>query len=431
MVAGFLAQAPFATTAVGPLLRGGNVGLYSSIDTLMSRCGPARPLRMGGTDGAVAGELRLFNTAGRSKQPLKVDKSSPLKFYSCGPTVYDSAHIGNFRAFLTYDLLKRWLLFKGYDVHHVCNLTDVDDKIIQRMRRDGVGLRELTDKYTGLFFDDLASLNIIPASRYPRATDHIEDIVAMIQGLIDKGIAYKMNGSVYFRVSKHKRYGSLANLDFEGMQDGRGEGGGISDLDEYENDKETVKDFALWKAYKPEDGDVAWETPLGRGRPGWHIECSAMAHKYLGETLDIHAGGVDLVFPHHENEIAQSEGFTGKPFCNCWVHNAFVNVDSEKMSKSKGNFLTLRGALATALDVRAFRFLVVSSHYRTTLNFSKEALAGARNTLKRLDKFRASLQQAAQGGGEGEEEYAKDAVARCLDQFAAGMDDDLNTPRCF
>ncbi|CAM9423561.1 unnamed protein product [Ectocarpus sp. 13 AM-2016] len=346
----------------------------------------------GGAGAEVESGLMLFNTEGRTKERFRPqDRRQDLgrvKFYSCGPTVYDMAHIGNFRAFLTYDVLKRWLVYQGFEVDHVCNLTDVDDKIIARMARDGVSLEELTGKYAKLFFDDLESLNIVPASRYPRATEHIDDIVEMVQGLIDKELAYEVNGSVYFRVSKHGKYGTLACLDTSGMEDGAGEGGGINDAVEFESEKEDAKDFALWKGFKPEDGEVFWDTPLGKGRPGWHIECSAMARKFLGDTLDVHAGGIDLVFPHHENEVAQSEGFTGKPFCRCWVHNAFVNVDGEKMSKSKGNFLTLKSTLATALDVRAFRYLVVSSQYRTTLGFSMKSLESAKNTLRRLDKLR-------------------------------------------
>eukprot|EP00903_Cladosiphon_okamuranus_P015160 g14018.t1 len=380
--------------------------------------------------------LRLFNTEGRTKQLFRPQDRRRVKFYSCGPTVYDMAHIGNFRAFLTYDVLKRWLVYQGFEVDHVCNLTDVDDKIIARMARDGVSLKDLTGKYAQLFFDDLEALNIVPASRYPRATEHIDDIVEMIQGLMDKELAYEINGSVYFRVSKHGKYGTLACLDTSGMEDGAGEGGGISDATEFESEKENAKDFALWKAYKSEDGDVFWETPIGKGRPGWHIECSAMARRFLGDTVDVHAGGIDLVFPHHENEVAQSEGFTGKPFCNCWVHNAFVNVDGEKMSKSKGNFLTLSGTLPTALDVRAFRYLVVSSQYRTTLGFSSKSLEGAKNTVKRLDKLRVALLEATAGSVEGKEEGERgvsaellEIVPKSLEGFDAGMNDDLNTPR--
>lgn len=373
----------------------------------------------------------LYNTASRSKEPFVPLKGNRVTFYSCGPTVYDAAHIGNFRAFLTYDILKRWLLYRGYEVEHVCNLTDVDDKIIQRMARDGVSLQDLTNLFADLFFEDLKSLNIIPASQYPRATEHIADIVGMIETLMSKGLAYENNGSIYFRVARKKGYGNLANIKFEGMQDGAGEGGGISDLDEYEGEKESAKDFALWKAYKPEDGAVFWETSLGKGRPGWHIECSAMARRYLGDTIDIHAGGIDLLFPHHENEVAQSEGATGSPFCRCWVHNNFVNVFGEKMSKSKGNFVTLRSAFKTAMDVRAFRYLVVTSQYRTLLNFTPDALEGAKNAVKRLDKLIHALETAQVSDGSQEavgEEFAA-GVASALEQFEAGMDDDLNTPR--
>jgi cysteinyl-tRNA synthetase len=326
-----------------------------------------------------------------------------VAFYSCGPTVYDFAHIGNFRAFLTYDVLKRWLLYSGYAVDHVCNLTDVDDKIIKRMARDNLSLPELTNKYASIFFEDLHALNILPASHYPRATEHIQDIVQMVQDLVARGYAYESQGSVYFRVNKFKEYGKLAWLDFGGMADGAGEGGGINDADEYVAEKGDAKDFALWKAYKEEDGPVFWETALGKGRPGWHIECSAMARRFLGETLDVHAGGVDLVFPHHENEIAQSEAATGQAFCRCWVHNGFVNVDNEKMSKSKGNFLTLRATLQTDLELRAFRYLVVTSQYRTPLNFNAEGLQGARKTVLRLDKLKAALADLAQQKGRGTE----------------------------
>ncbi|CAM9260357.1 unnamed protein product [Chrysoparadoxa australica] len=382
------------------------------------------------TDGAASlaatddSPLRLYNTASRSKQALQLQVQGRVSMYSCGPTVYDYAHIGNFRAFLTYDVLKRWLMYRGLEVEHVCNLTDIDDKILARMQRDGVGLKDLTDKYAQLFFDDLQSLNIIPASLYPRATEHIDDMVAMIEGLIEKGKAYKTGGSVYFRSAEHSGYGTLAALDFEGMQSGAGEGGG----EQFKGEKEDVRDFVLWKAYKPEDGEVFWDTRIGKGRPGWHIECSAMARRYLGDTIDIHCGGIDLVFPHHENEIAQTEGLTGKKFCNCWVHNGFVNVNNEKMSKSLGNFLTLKGSLKTALDVRAFRYLVVTSQHRMPLNFTPEALKGCKNTVKRLDKFRDALQACVDSSSQEGPDHSK-AVEKALTQFEAGMDDDLNTPR--
>jgi cysteinyl-tRNA synthetase len=379
--------------------------------------------------------ILLYNTASREKQALKPLEGKKIRFYSCGPTVYDEAHIGNCRAQLTYDLLKRWLTYTGHQVDHVCNLTDVDDKIIQRMQRDNVSLKDLTNTYADRFFEDLKALNIIPAGAYPRATDHIQDIVTMIEGLLERGLAYEQKGSYYFRVAAHQTYGALSNVKFDGLQDGSGEGGGISDLDEYEGDKESAKDFALWKAYKPEDGQVFWETSLGKGRPGWHIECSAMARKYLGDTIDIHAGGIDLIFPHHENEMAQSEGFSGKPFCNCWVHNGFVNVDSEKMSKSKGNMLTLRKTFKTKLDVRAFRYYVCSSYYRSPLNFTPEALGGAKKSVQRLDKFREALLAVAAEAGSGgivddsDRGSIDQTVAKAVAQFESGMRDDLNAPR--
>lgn len=248
------------------------------------------------------------------------------------------------------------------------------------------------------------------------------------------GYAYESQGSFYFRVSRFPSYGSLAKLDFSGMEMGAAKGGGISDADEYVADKGDAKDFALWKAYKAEDGPVFWETALGKGRPGWHIECSAMARRFLGPTVDLHAGGVDLVFPHHENEIAQSEGASGERFCRCWVHNGFVNVENEKMSKSKGNFLTLRGSLVTGLDVRAFRYLVVTSQYRMPLNFNTEGLAGARKTILRLDKVKAALTQVAREGKGAEEggeidEEMQGVIDKAVAGFEAGMADDLNTPR--
>jgi cysteinyl-tRNA synthetase len=327
------------------------------------RSGGGRPRRvrwdmMAMAAGDVPKAIKIYNTLARDKvdfTPMAADGKT-VKMYTCGPTIYDFAHIGNFRAFLTYDIVKRWLQYCGYDVDHVCNLTDVDDKIIVRMKRDNVGLKELTDKYAQYFFEDLDSLNIIPARCYPRATEHIDDIVEMIDGLVCKGNAYEQDGSYYFDVSSFPTYGKLARLDFDNMQDGASEGGGITDSEAFA--KKNSRDFALWKAFKPEDSSVVWETRLGKGRPGWHIECSAMSRRFLGDSIDIHAGGVDLTFPHHENEIAQSEAFCGCTYCNVWVHNGFVNIDNEKMSKSLGNFRTLREACKDALDVRAFRYVV-------------------------------------------------------------------------
>jgi len=424
-----------AEVAIGFIQLNPRIGYFVSNDASLVQnkiCNSALQMK---TKDTVRENFKLFNTETRDKRQFRTLKPKMVKFYSCGPTIYDFAHIGNFRAFLTYDLLKRWLMYLGYEVDHICNLTDIDDKIIKRMQRDRLSLQELTEKYAQHFFEDLEMLNIVPASKYPRATEHINEMVEMIQTLVEKGFAYENNGSYYFRVSKHTKYGSLAHLDFDGMKDGAGEGGGITDADEYTGEKSDAKDFALWKAYKPEDGSVFWDTPLGRGRPGWHIECSAMAQKYLGATLDVHAGGVDLTFPHHENEIAQSEGYSGANFCNCWVHNGFVNINNEKMSKSKGNFLTLRDTLKTSLEIRGFRYLVVTSQYRMALNFTPESLNFAKNTIKRLDKFQKMLLNFI-AKEEGKEEITKgtgdnlcELAEKSLEGFEAGMNDDLNTPR--
>jgi len=363
----------------------------------------------------------------RDKELFVPANGNKVKLYTCGPTIYDFAHIGNFRAFLMYDVVKRWLTYCGYDVDHICNLTDVDDKIIQRMQRDGVSLKDLTNKFADFFMEDLAKLNILPARAYPRATEHIDDMVEMISGLVEKGNAYEQAGSYYFKVDSFPDYGKLAKLDFDNMQDGAGEGGGITDSEAIE--KANSRDFALWKAYKPDDGEVFWETKIGKGRPGWHIECSAMCRRFLGDSIDIHGGGVDLKFPHHENEIAQSEAYCGCEMCKFWVHNGFVNINNEKMSKSLGNFLTVRDLLKTPLQARAFRYFVVSSQYRQALNFSPEALAGASKTLKRLDKWRDRLTAIANDGGDADGEGVSSLASKCVSDFEAGMKDDMNTPR--
>jgi len=373
--------------------------------------------------------------------------------YTCGPTVYDSAHVGNFRAFLTYDVLKRALLYLGYDVDHVCNLTDVDDKIIRRCDRDGVSLLELTRRFEGKFFDDLEALNIIRARAYPRATDHIDEMARVIIDLEENGLAYRSEeGSWYFSVGKKEGYGTrLVQLDPDQLKKGgsaaTGGGGaarGALDADEYDAEKEGVRDFCLWKAFKPEFDreDATWDPVveledgqkknIGRGRPGWHLECSAMARKYLGNTIDLHAGGVDLKFPHHENEIAQSEGANCAPFCNCWIHNGFVNIGDEKMSKSKGNFLTLRGACPSPDDIRAYRYLVVSSQYRNPLSFTDAALGAAKGALKRLDRARSMISEALSKGEENADGGDNDIVATVekeIANFEVAIADDLSTPR--
>lgn len=372
-------------------------------------------------------ELRLYNTLTRNKEAFTTVEPNVVRFYSCGPTVYDFAHIGNFRAFLTYDVIKRWLLYRGYEVRHVMNLTDVDDKIIKKVNELGCSAEELTNKYADAFFADLKLLNVIPAQHYPRATEHIDDIEEVIGGLKKRGYAYEREGSTYFAVSNFEPYGRLAQL--EKREKGsltaasRGE---ATDSDEY--DKEDLRDFALWKAFKAEDGNVSWQSSLGKGRPGWHIECSCMAMKYLGPQLDIHGGGIDLVFPHHENEIAQSEALTGRPFSTFWLHNGFVNIDNEKMSKSLGNFRTLRDVVKRPDDARAFRYLVVTSQYRSALAFTDQCMKSAKSTVKRIDSIRNRLTKADGDGEEGEAEMAG-VIQKVKTEFCRALDDDLNTPR--
>ena len=389
-------------------------------------------------DATSSRKISLYNSLSRTKEPFKPLDESKVTMYTCGPTVYDFAHVGNFRAFLTYDVLKRALLYLGYDVDHICNLTDVDDKIIARCDREDVGLIELTRKFEGLFLDDLDALNIIRAREYPRATDHIPEMVQLIKDLEERGLAYQSEeGSWYFNVGAKEGYGQrLVQLDIDKMQSGASGAGSKrgTDADEYDADKVGVRDFALWKAFKPDfdRDDATWDTEIGRGRPGWHLECSAMAKRYLGETIDIHCGGIDLKFPHHENEIAQSEGANDKPFCNCWLHNGFVNIGDEKMSKSKGNFLTLRGACPKADDVRAYRYLVVSSQYRNPLSFTEAAMGAAKGALKRVDRVREQIDKVLTEAGDIAGSDGGDIVATVeteLANFEAALVDDLSMPR--
>lgn len=380
-------------------------------------------------------DVLLFNSLSREKEvfrPLK--EGNHVSFYSCGPTVYDFAHIGNFRAFLTYDILKRWLTYCGYDVEHVCNLTDIDDKIIIKMAEEGKTLEEVTNYFADAFFQDLDVLNIIPASTYPRATEHVDDIINMVSKLIEKGFAYVSEGSVYFRVDKFNNYGKLADRDFSKDESGAGTFG--PNERRGSSDKENVRDFVLWKTCGAEDA-VGYNSPFGRGRPGWHIECSAMIDKLLGPTIDVHAGGVDLVFPHHQNEIAQSECYSGEPLCKYWVHNGFVNINNEKMSKSLKNFKTLRDIAKAPSDARAFRFMVVSAQYRAPLNFTPETLKAAINSLKRIDRVVGRLAKIAAGEetlepSTGDLKRAidiKEEVSIAMGSFERSMCDDMNTPR--
>ncbi len=351
-----------------------------------------------------------------------------MKIYSCGPTVYNFAHIGNLRTFLFQDLMKRTLLAAGYQVRHCMNLTDVEDKII----RDSQGalpadasnearhqaMKALTDQYTAFFLEDLDAMRILRPSVMPKATDHIGQMKALIQTLIDKDLAYAREGSVYYRIAGFPAYGCLAHLDREGMQSGSS-----VDVDEYEKDQ--AQDFVLWKAAKP--GEPTWDSPWGPGRPGWHIECSAMGMEILGDRVDIHTGGVDLVFPHHENEIAQSEGALGHPWVSTWVHGEFLMVEGEKMSKSLGNFYTLRDLVNKGFDPVTFRYAIQSNHYRKLINFSFEGLKAADNSLKRIRAFRRRMEEVVPGTWEEAGESAP-RLEKARTDFWAAMGDDLNTP---
>jgi cysteinyl-tRNA synthetase len=339
-----------------------------------------------------------------------------VRTYTCGPTVYDFAHIGNFRTFVFQDVLRRYLKSKGYRVIQVMNLTDVDDRIIQKAAAAGVSIREYTDKYIHAFLDDRRALNLELPEHLVRATDHIDDMVELIQRLTEKGFTYTSEGSTYYRIANFSAYGKLSKIDVAGMQDGA-----RVDNDRYE--KDSARDFALWKAPKP--GEHFWETAIGPGRPGWHIECAAMALKFLGETLDIHSGGVDLTFPHHENEIAESEAATGKPFARYWLHAEFLLVDHEKMSKSMGNFATLRELFSHGHKPSSIRFLLASVPYRRQLNFTPESLVGAASSVERLRNFVSRLR--TEKFPEGSSAGIAERVEKALQEFDSGLADDLNT----
>jgi cysteinyl-tRNA synthetase len=338
--------------------------------------------------------------------------------YTCGPTVYDYAHIGNFRTFVFQDILRRFLRLRGFRMNHVMNLTDVDDRIIANSAAAGVSIREYTEKFAQAFFHDCKTLSIEAPEHWIRATDHIDDMVKLIQRLQEKTYTYPSEGSIYYRIAKFPHYGQLSNVDVTGIQ-----AGARVDVDRYE--KESARDFALWKAPKP--GEHFWETPLGKGRPGWHIECSAMAMKYLGETLDIHTGGIDLAFPHHENEIAQSEGATGKRFVRYWMHAEHLLVEGEKMSKSLGNFYTLRDLFGKGYKPSALRFALASVPYRKQFNFTFDGLQQAASSVERLRNFAARLSQSKFPAGKQKGMAAR--VAEAAEEFDAGLSDDLNTAR--
>ncbi|HEX4949388.1 MAG TPA: cysteine--tRNA ligase, partial [Blastocatellia bacterium] len=331
--------------------------------------------------------LHLYNTLTAQVEEFHPLENNHVRMYVCGPTVYDYAHIGNFRTFLFADLLRRYLKFKGYALTHVMNITDIEDKIIKRAQEEGSDFREFTDKYIQLFFEDWDALGLERPEQIIRATDYIDEMVAIIKRLESNGLTYQSDGSTYYRIAGFKDYGKLSKINFEGNIAGASE---RVDADEYE--KENVRDFVLWKAAKP--GEPSWQTEIGGGRPGWHIECSAMSMKTLGETFDIHAGGIDLVFPHHENEIAQSEGATNKPFVKYWVHSEFLLAEGEKMSKSKGNYYTVRGLVEQGFSHRAIRYMLLSAQHLKQFNFTLDGLRGAETTVARLQDFRLRLREA-------------------------------------
>jgi cysteinyl-tRNA synthetase len=368
--------------------------------------------------------LKLFNTLQRDKGLQEFVPLDPQKkkvgMYCCGPTVYDYAHIGNWRTFVFADLVRRTLEFSGYDVQHVMNITDIEDKIIKRVREQKTSLREFTGKFETAFLDDLKALNCKEPHVKPRATEYIAEIISLIEKLIARGIAYKAaDGSVYFSITKYQgcgcNYGQLLKLNFDEMRAGE-----RVSSDEYE--KESVADFALWKARVADDGDIFWPSPFGEGRPGWHIECSAMSMKVLGESFDLHLGGEDLKFPHHEDEIAQSEGATGKPFVKYWLHGAHLLVEGKKMSKSLGNFYTLRDLQAKGFTGREVRYLLLTAHYRETFNFTLDGLTGAKTALARIDECVGKLHEIS-NGAQAPVAPGKPAV---LAQFENALADDLN-----
>jgi len=363
-------------------------------------------------------ELQLHNTLTGKIEPFVPQKAGEVLMYTCGPTVYDYAHIGNYRTFVFQDILRRFLRLRGFRLNHVMNLTDVDDRIIANAAAAGKSIRDYTEKFVRAFFDDCKTLSIETPEHWIRATDNIDEMVKLIQRLQEKTFTYPSEGSIYYRIAKFPGYGKLSKIDLTGIQ-----AGARVDNDRYE--KESPRDFALWKAPKP--GEHFWETPIGPGRPGWHIECSAMAMKYLGETLDIHAGGIDLAFPHHENEIAQSEGATGKPFVRYWLHAEHLLVEGEKMSKSLGNFFTLRDLFAKGYKPSALRFALASVPYRKQLNFTFDGLQQAASSVERLRNFADRLKQGRFPAGNQKGMAAR--IAKAADEFDAGLSDDLNTAR--
>ena len=363
--------------------------------------------------------IKLYNTLSRKDELFNPINDKKVGMYSCGPTVWDYAHIGNFRAYVFSDLLKRYLKYKGFEVMHVMNLTDVDDKTIRNSQEQGTSLKEFTRKYSKYFFEDITALNIQKADVYPMATAHIPEMISIIEKLLEKKIAYKTEDGVYYDIKKFKHYGELAHIDV-----GELKAGARISSDEY--DKQSAHDFALWKFWTSKDGDVAWDAPFGKGRPGWHIECSAMAMKYLGESFDIHSGGIDLVFPHHQNEVAQSEAATEKKFVKYWLHNEHLIVDGKKMSKSLGNFYTLRNVLKKGHSAKAARYLLLSVHYRQQLNFTFESLDAATNSVEKINDFYRRMADISEKEHRNVSREVFDLIEKAKKDFEKALDSDLN-----
>ena len=360
--------------------------------------------------------LRFYNTLTQEIAPFAPQDGKTVRMYTCGPTVWNYVHIGNLRSFTSQDILRRWLRYRGYELKHVMNLTDVDDRIIQQALAAGQSIYDYTDTYAKAFFEDTGKVRLEKPEIVCKATDHIPEMVSLIQSLEKNDCTYLSEGSVYFRITKFPEYGKLSHTHFEGNK-----AGARVDTDKY--DKENARDFVLWKAKK--EGEHFWDTPLGEGRPGWHIECSAMAMKYLGETLDIHCGGVDLVFPHHENEIAQSEASTGKIFSRFWLHTEHLMVEGQTMSKSLGNFYTLRDLLDKGYAPETVRYLLASVPYRKQLNFTFDGLKAAVTAIERLRNYELRLTTSKFGEGSNQKMEERTKAAR--EQFEASLDDDLNT----
>lgn len=361
--------------------------------------------------------MKIYNTLTRSKEEFVPVEGNKVNIYACGPTVYNYIHIGNSRPICAFDVLRRYLIYKGYDVTYIQNFTDVDDKIIRKANEENVSASEISEKFIAEYVKDAHGLNVMDADIHPKVTESMDSIINIVQTLVDKGYAYEKNGDVYFRASKFKGYGKLSRMDVEELQ-----AGARIDVNEQ---KEDALDFAVWKAAKL--GEPYWNSPWGKGRPGWHIECSAMSLHHVGRTLDIHCGGQDLIFPHHENEIAQSEAASGEPFSKYWMHNGYINIDNKKMSKSLGNFFTAR-EVAEKYGYEVVRYMMVQAHYRSPINYSVELLEACKASLERLYNCRDTLDRAIAAAKDGNiSPEAEKTFAMRKEQFITAMDDDLNT----